>query len=118
MKSFDEANKRWSVPQPLLDSIGALQALQEQLGRLLLVIDAASAATLAALGPEGIKAQLAAMGINADGLDNVQSVQQEDGPGLGRKTLELMALLGLIPAVLIPPPPTRAQPSRWAGSDR
>ncbi|MBK8107049.1 MAG: hypothetical protein IPK42_16250 [Betaproteobacteria bacterium] len=120
MKSFDEANKRWSVPQPLLDSIGALQALQEQLGRLSLpVIDAASAATLAkVLGPEGIKAQLAAMGINADGSVNVQFVQQEDGLGLGRKTLELMALLGFILAVLIPLYQELSS-SRWqAATDR
>ena len=56
--------------QPLLDSIGALQALQEQLGRLSLpVIDAASAFTLAkVLGPEGIKAQLAAMQEQIDKL--------------------------------------------------
>jgi hypothetical protein len=120
MKSFDEANKRWSVPQPLLDSIGALQALQEQLGRLSLpVIDAASAATLAkVLGPEGIKAQLAAMGINADGSVNVQFVQQEDGLGLSRKTLELMALLGFILAVLIPLYQELSS-SRWqAATDR
>ena len=97
MKSFEEANKRWIVPQPLYDSIGALQALQEQVGRLSLpVIDASSAATLAkVLGPDGIKAQLAAMGINPDGSVNVQFVQQEDGLGLSRKTLELMSLLGL-----------------------
>lgn len=104
MKSFDEANKRWVVPQLLLDSLGPLQALQEQMGRLSLpVMDAASAATLAkVLGREGIKAQLAAMGINADGSINVQFVQQEDGVGLSRKALELMTLLSFILAVLVP----------------
>ena len=104
MKSFEEANKRWVVPQPLLDSLGPLQALQEQMGRLSLpVMDAASAATLAkVLGPEGIKAQLAAMGINPDGSINVQFVQQEDGVGLSRKALELMTLLSFILAVLVP----------------
>ncbi len=120
MKSFEEANKRWIVPQPLVDSIGALQALQEQLGRLSLpVIDAASAATLAkVLGSEGIKAQLAAMGINPDGSVNVQFVQEEDGLGLSRKTLELMSLLGFILAILIPLY-QEISSSRWqAATDR
>lgn len=120
MKSFDEANKRWIVPQPLLDSLGTLQALQEQMGRLSLpVIDAASAATLAkVLGPEGIKAQLAAMGINPDGSVNVQFVQQEDGLGFSRKTLELMTLLSFILAVLIPLYQELSS-SRWqAATDR
>lgn len=104
MKSFEEANKRWIVPQPLLDSLGSLQALQEKMGRLSFpVIDAASAATLAkVLGPEGIQAQLVAMGINPDGSINVQVVKQEEGIGLSRKTLELMALLSFIFAVLVP----------------
>jgi hypothetical protein len=104
MKSFEEANKRWVVPQRLLDSLGALQALHEQMGRLSLpVMDAASAATLArVLGPEGIQAQLAAMGINPDGSINVRFVQQEEGIGLSRKALELMQLLSFILAVMIP----------------
>lgn len=120
MKSFEEANRRWIVPQPLRDSIGALQALQEKIGRLSLpVIDAASAATLAkVLGPEGIKAQLAAMGINPDGSVNVQFVQPEDGLGLSRKTLELMSLLGFILALLIPLY-QELSASRWqAATDR
>jgi hypothetical protein len=120
MKSFEEANKRWIVPQPLLDSLGTLQALQEQMGRLSLpVIDAVSAATLAkVLGPEGIKAQLAAMGINPDGSVNVEFVQPEDGLGLSRKTLELMSLLGFILALLIPLY-QELSTSRWqAATDR
>jgi len=120
MKSFEEANKRWIVPQPLLDSIGALQALREQMGRLSLpVIDAASAATLAkVLGPEGINAQLAAMGINPDGSVDVQFAQEEDGLGLSRKTLELMSLLGFILAILIPLY-QELSASRWqAATDR
>ena len=104
MKSFEEANRRWVVPQPLLDSLGPLQALQEQMGRLSLpVMDTASAATLARmLGSEGIKAQLAALGINPDGSIDPQMLQPEEGIGLSRKTLELMALLSFILAVLIP----------------
>lgn len=105
MKSFEDANKRWVVPQTLLNSLGPLQALQEQIGRLSLpVIDPVSAATLArVLGPEGIQAQLAALGINPDGSINVQLSQQEEGIGLSRKSLELMALLSFILALLIPP---------------
>lgn len=120
MKSFEDANKRWIVPQPLLDSLGTLKALQEQVGRLSLpVIDAASAATLAkVLGPEGINAQLAAMGINPDGSINVEFDQHEDGLGLSRKTLELMALLGFILTLLIPLYQELSS-SRWqAATDR
>lgn len=107
MKSFEEANKRWVVPQHLQDSLGPLQALQElqeKMGELSLpVMDTTTAATLARiLGPVGIQARLAAMGINPDGSINVQFVQQEEGIGLSRKTLELMSLLGFILAVLIP----------------
>jgi hypothetical protein len=120
MRSFEDANKRWIVPQPLLDSLGTLQALQEQMGRLSLpVIDAASAVTLAkVLGPEGINAQLAALGINPDGSINVEFDQQEDGLGLSRKTLELMALLGFILTLLIPLYQELSS-SRWqAATDR
>lgn len=104
IKSFEATNKRWAVPKPLLDSLGPLQALQEQIGRLSLpVMDTASAATLArVLGPEGIRAQLAAMGINPDGSTNAEVVQQEEGIGLSRRTLELLELLGFILAILVP----------------
>lgn len=104
MKGFEETNKRWVVPQPLLDSLGPLQALQEKIGGLSLpVMDAASAATLARmLGPDGIQTQLAALGINPDGSINIQFVQQEEGIGLSRKALELMSLLSFILAILIP----------------
>ncbi len=104
LRSFEEANKLWVVPQTLLNALGPLRALQEQMGRLSLpVIDVVSAATLArVLGPDGIQAQLAALGINPDGSINVQFVPQEEGIGLSRKSLELLALLGFILAVLVP----------------
>jgi len=103
LKSFEDVNKRWVVPQPLLDAIGALQAMQQQMPRLSLpVIDTASALTLArVLGAEGIRSQLEALGINPDGSANVQVVQHEEGIGLSRKTLELMTLLSLFLAVLM-----------------
>jgi hypothetical protein len=104
MKSFEQGNKSWVVPPALLGALAPLQALQEQLGRLSLpVIDPASAVTLASLlGPEGIQAQLAALGINPDGSINVELIQQEEGIGLTRKSLDLMALLSFIFAILIP----------------
>ena len=104
MKRFEDINKNWLVPQSLLDTLGPLHALQESVGRLHLpVMNAASAATLASvLGPEGIRAQLAALGINPDGSVDVQLVEQEDGIGLSRQTLELMALLSFILTFLVP----------------
>lgn len=104
MKAFEEANKSWVVPQSLLDALGPLKALQEQMGRLALpVMGTASAATLASvLGPEGISAQLAKMGISPDGALNIQLSEQEGGIGLSRKNLELMGLLSFILAILIP----------------
>lgn len=104
MKGFEEVNKRWSVPTALIDALTPLQAWQEQIGRLSLpIIDVASAATLSKLlGREGIEAQLAALGIDPDGSLNAQfaSDRGEEGIGLSRKSLELLALLGFIWAIL------------------
>lgn len=105
MKSFEETNKHWAVPSALLESMSPLKAWQEQVGKLSLpVVDWASAATLAKiLGSEGIQSQLAALGINPDGSLNSQIVgQEENGIGLSRKTLELMALLSFIMTFLVP----------------
>ncbi|MDO8264475.1 MAG: SH3 domain-containing protein [Gallionella sp.] len=104
MKSFEEADKRWSVPSVLFESLSPLKALQEQMGKLSLpVMDVASAAALAnLLGRDGIESQLAAWGINPDGSINAQFVDQEDGIGLSRKSMELMALLSFILAILLP----------------
>lgn len=104
MKSFEEADKRWSVPSLLVESLSPLKALQEQIGKLSLpVMDIASAAALAnLLGQDGIESQLAAWGINPDGSVNAQFADQEEGIGLSRKSMELMTLLGFILAVLVP----------------
>lgn len=105
MKSFEEANKHWTVPSALLESLSPLKAWQEQVGKLSLpVMDWASAAALAkVLGQDGIESQLAAWGINPDGSANPQFVDQdEDGLGLSRKSMELMALLSFILALLVP----------------
>ena len=107
MKSFQDAHKRWEVPRELVKSVGAIKALQESVGRLTMpVIDWPSAATLARLlGEEGIEAQLAALGIQADGTlleVGEETTEQENGIGLSRKAMELMALLSFIAAFLIP----------------
>lgn len=105
MKQFEDANKHWTVPSALLESMSPLKAWQEQVGRISLpVMDWTSAATLAKLlGPEGLQSQLAALGINPDGTFNPQFVDQEErGIGLSRKTMELMALLSFVLAVLVP----------------
>lgn len=111
-KSFNDANKQWTIPKELTESVSSLKALQDSIGKLTLpVIDWPSAATLAQLlGKEGIASQLAALGINADGSLNEAdaegsepvSADQEKGIGLSRKTMELMTLIGFIAAFLIP----------------
>lgn len=111
-KSFNDANKQWAISKELTESISSLRALQDSIGKLTLpVIDWSSAATLAKiLGKEGISSQLAALGINADGSLNEAYAEvswpvgadQENGIGLSRKTMELMALIGFIAAFLIP----------------
>jgi hypothetical protein len=105
MSAFKEAERRWSVPAELVDSIGALKAMQEQLGRLTLpVVDFASASTLARLlGPEGMEAQLAALGIAPDGTLSEEALAPvEAGIGVSRRTLELMTLLSFVLTFLVP----------------
>lgn len=104
MKSFEEADKRWSVPSLLVKSLSPLKVLQEQIGKISLpVMDIVSAAALAnLLGRDGIESQLAAWGINPDGSTNAQFAVQEEGIGLGRKSMELMTLLSFILAILVP----------------
>ncbi len=105
MKTYEEAQKFWTVPSGLIESVGALKAMQDQIGRLTLpVMDWNSAATLAMmLGPEGIEAQLEALGIGLDGTITEEGLQGDaQGIGLSRKTLELMTLLSFILAILIP----------------
>jgi hypothetical protein len=104
MKSFETTNKEWAVPSVLLESMSPLKAWQEQVGKLFLpVMDWKSAAALAkVLGREGIESQLASLGINSDGSLNANFVVQEEGVGLSRKSMELMALLSFILAFLVP----------------
>lgn len=119
MKSFQIVNKQWEIPRELVESIGAVKALQESIGRLTMpMIDWSSAATLARLlGEEGIEAQLAAFGIQADGtlLElGEEAVEQENGIGLSRKAEQLMMLLSFIAAFLIPYLQERSS-EKWQG---
>lgn len=105
IKTYEDAQKFWTVPSGLIESVGALKAMQDQIGRLTLpVMDWTSAAALATvLGPKGIEAQLEALGIGPDGTITEEALQEgAQGIGLSRKTLELMALLSFILALLVP----------------
>lgn len=104
MKSYDDANKRWAVPSQLLDSLGPLKALQEQMGKLSIpVMDWASAATLAKLlGQQGIESQLAALGIHPDGSLSPEFGKPQEIGLFSRKTADILTLLSFIFAVLIP----------------
>ncbi|RSZ56936.1 hypothetical protein HF313_05290 [Massilia atriviolacea] len=66
---FHDIQRRWELPRQLVDSIGALSALHEQVGRLTLpTLDWVSAAELVrVLGADGLQAQLSALGINEHG---------------------------------------------------
>ena len=111
-KSFNDVNKQWAIPKELTESVSSLKALQDSIGKLTLpTIDWSGAATLAQmLGKEGISSQLAALGIDEDGSLIGESAEasaptganQEEGIGFSRKTMELMALISLIAAFLIP----------------
>lgn len=106
MKTYEKAQMQWVVPTELLDSLGALKAISEQVGRLTLpVLDWASAATLAkVLGSRGIESQLAALDMHADGtLTDDPSHQHRIGTdnGLSRQPRDLTTLLNLILALLI-----------------
>lgn len=111
-KSFNDVNKQWAIPKELTESVSSLKALQDSIGKLTLpTIDWSGAATLAQmLGKEGIASQLAALGIDEDGSLIEESAEssaptgatQAEGIGFSRKTMELMALISLIAAFLIP----------------
>lgn len=105
MKQFEDANKLWALPHALMESMSPLKAWQEQVGKISLpVMDWTSAATLAKLlGTEGLKSQLAALGINPDGSLDLQFFEQEEkGIGLSHKIMDLMTLLSFVLAVLVP----------------
>ena len=100
--AFRDMQRHWELPRQLVESVGALTALQEQVGRLTLpAIDWISAAELVrGLGPSGIEAQLAALGIDENG-----ELTEDAGPGGEKRLLtpmqqDLLTLLSFIVGVL------------------
>lgn len=101
-RAFHGIQRQWELPRHLVESIGALSALQEQVGRLTLpTLDWLSAAELVrSLGPGGLQAQLSALGIDEHGE------LSDELEGGGEKRLlspmhqDLLALLSLIVGIL------------------
>lgn len=103
-RAFHTVQKQWVLPQQLVEAVGALAALQEEIGRLTLpVIDWNSAAALAQfLGPEGLQEELAALGIGEDGGFTPNIIEAGDGGFLTPKQRDLLTILSLVLALLIP----------------
>lgn len=103
-KAFKEAQRNWKLPRHLVESVGALSALQEQIGTLTLpVIDWESAATLARmLGERGIQEELASLGIGENGELGSSAFQTGDDGYLTPKQRDLLTILSLILALLVP----------------
>jgi hypothetical protein len=103
-KAFQSVSRSWELPNQLVNSVGALAALQEQIGRLTLpVIELNSAVALARhLGSEGLQAQLAALGINEYGELTEANVAEPDVSGfLTNNQRDLLTLLAIIFTLLI-----------------
>ena len=101
LKEFEAINKQWMVPNEVLGIVGSFKEIQEQLGRVALpIIDWGSAGALAkVLGAEGIKEQLALLGIGADGTMHLPAEMPERGI-LSRKRSDAVALVSLLLAFL------------------
>lgn len=101
LKEFEAINKQWMVPNEVLGIVGSFKEIQEQLGRVALpTIDWGSAGALAkVLGAEGIKEQLALLGIGADGTMHLPTEMPERGI-LSRKQSDAVALVSLLLAFL------------------
>lgn len=101
LKEFEAINKQWKVPNEVLGFVGSFNEIQEQLGRVALpTIDWGSAGALAkVLGAEGIKEQLALLGIGADGTMHLSAEMPERGI-LSRKQSDALALVSLLLAFL------------------
>ena len=103
LKDFERINKQWQIPDGLLGFMQSFKSIQEQLGKVTLpTIDVASAYALAdVLGKEGIEEQLSLLGIRPDGT--FQAPAEPTGRGiLSRKQSDVIALIGLLLAILIP----------------
>lgn len=93
LKEFEAINKQWVVPNEVLGIVSSFKKIQEQLGRVALpTIDWGSAGALArVLGSEGIKEQLALLGIEPDGMMYLPAEIPEKGL-LSRKQSDVVAL--------------------------
>lgn len=104
LKEFEHTNKLWTVPNEVLDIVGSLKEIQEQLGLRKLVLptlDWGSAAALVrALGPEGIQAQLSLLGIDPDGsMREFRDLPQRGI--LSRKQADVITLISFLLIFLI-----------------
>lgn len=101
LKEFEAINKQWVVPNEVLGIVSSFKKIQEQLGRVALpTIDWGSAGALArVLGSEGIKEQLALLGIEPDGMMYLPAEIPEKGL-LSRKQSDVVALVSLLLAIL------------------
>jgi len=101
LKEFEAINKQWMVPSEVLGIVGSFKEIQEQLGRVALpTIDWGSAGALAKiLGPEGIKKQLALLGIGPDGVMHLPDGIPEKGI-LSRKQSDTVTLVSLLLSIL------------------
>jgi|GEM_PF-1410279 hypothetical protein len=101
LKSFAQINKQWQVSPELLNVVGSLKGLQEQIGKIAIpTIDWSSAAALARLlGQEGLEEQLAHLGIEPDGSLRERPETPEKGI-LSQKQSDALALAGLLLAVI------------------
>lgn len=101
LKEFEAINKQWMVPSEVSGIVGSFKEIQEQLGRVALpTIDWGSAGALAKiLGAEGIKEQLALLGIGPDGVMHLSDEIPEKGI-LSRKQSDTVALVSLLLSIL------------------
>jgi len=101
LKEFEAINKQWMVPNEVLGIVSPFKEIQEQLGRVALpTIDWGSAGALAKLlGAEGIKEQMALLGIGPDGTMHLPAALPEKGL-LSRRQPDAVALVSLLLAFL------------------
>lgn len=101
LKEFEAINKQWMVPSEVLGLVGSFKEIQEQFGRVSLpTIDWGSAGALAKiLGAEGIKEQLALLGIGPDGAMHLPDEIPERGI-FSRKQSDAVALVSLLLSIL------------------
>jgi hypothetical protein len=102
-RTYQNISKQWEIPSHLVGSVGALTALQEQIGRLTLpVMEWSSAVALARqLGPAGLQAELAALGINENGELTHGAVESTETGLLNNSQRDLLTLLSIVLTLLI-----------------